>query len=129
MGSVAAWSAYAGCRDVAQLGSALDWGSRGRRFKSCRPDRVKRIQRRASLVAKGGRRAVDSNADSNTLVAGGSTASCKITCSARVRGTRITYLDRPAPFNDLVTQARDPDVATVTIAALQGKPLRVVQVE
>ena len=26
-------------RDVAQLGSALDWGSRGRRFKSCRPDR------------------------------------------------------------------------------------------
>ena len=27
-----------GHRDVAQLGSALDWGSRGRRFKSCRPD-------------------------------------------------------------------------------------------
>jgi hypothetical protein len=26
---------------VAQLGSALDWGSRGRRFKSCRPDRPK----------------------------------------------------------------------------------------
>ncbi len=26
-------------RDVAQLGSALDWGSRGRRFKSCHPDR------------------------------------------------------------------------------------------
>jgi hypothetical protein len=25
-------------RDVAQAGSALDWGSRGRRFKSCRPD-------------------------------------------------------------------------------------------
>jgi hypothetical protein len=24
---------------VAQLGSALDWGSRGRRFKSCQPDR------------------------------------------------------------------------------------------
>jgi hypothetical protein len=23
---------------VAQFGSALDWGSRGRRFKSCRPD-------------------------------------------------------------------------------------------
>jgi hypothetical protein len=23
---------------VAQLGSALDWGSRGRRFKSCQPD-------------------------------------------------------------------------------------------
>ena len=29
-----------GRRDVAQLGSALDWGSRGRRFKSCRPDSV-----------------------------------------------------------------------------------------
>ena len=27
-----------GDRDVAQLGSALDWGSRGRRFKSCHPD-------------------------------------------------------------------------------------------
>ena len=26
------------CRVVAQLGSALDWGSRGRRFKSCQPD-------------------------------------------------------------------------------------------
>ncbi len=25
-------------RGVAQAGSALDWGSRGRRFKSCRPD-------------------------------------------------------------------------------------------
>ena len=28
-----------GIRAVAQLGSALDWGSRGRRFKSCQPDR------------------------------------------------------------------------------------------
>ena len=27
-----------GIRAVAQLGSALDWGSRGRRFKSCQPD-------------------------------------------------------------------------------------------
>jgi hypothetical protein len=25
---------------VAQFGSALDWGSRGRRFKSCQPDHV-----------------------------------------------------------------------------------------
>ena len=25
-------------RDVAQLGSALGWGPRGRRFKSCHPD-------------------------------------------------------------------------------------------
>ena len=24
---------------MAQLGSALDWGSRGRRFKSCQPDK------------------------------------------------------------------------------------------
>ena len=29
-------------RAVAQLGSALDWGSRGRRFKSCQPDRRQR---------------------------------------------------------------------------------------
>ena len=29
-----------GIRAVAQLGSALDWGSRGRRFKSCQPDRL-----------------------------------------------------------------------------------------
>ena len=28
-------------RAVAQLGSALDWGSRGRRFESCQPDRRK----------------------------------------------------------------------------------------
>gem|GEM_PF-6878083 len=25
-------------RAVAQLGSAFDWGSKGRRFESCRPD-------------------------------------------------------------------------------------------
>ncbi len=25
---------------VAQLGSALDWGSRGRRFKSCHSDHI-----------------------------------------------------------------------------------------
>src|SRR5215213_11801838 len=30
--------AAAGHRAVAQFGSALDWGSRGRRFKSCQPD-------------------------------------------------------------------------------------------
>ena len=27
------------CRDVAQFGSALAWGVRGRRFKSCHPDK------------------------------------------------------------------------------------------
>ena len=27
-------------RVVAQFGSALDWGSRGRRFKSCQPDQL-----------------------------------------------------------------------------------------
>src|SRR6266508_4247062 len=31
----------AGQRDVAQLGSALDWGSRGRGFESRRPDSVR----------------------------------------------------------------------------------------
>jgi DNA-binding CsgD family transcriptional regulator len=30
-------------RDVAQFGSALDWGSRGRRFKSGRPDAAQRL--------------------------------------------------------------------------------------
>jgi len=29
------------CRDVAQPGSALEWGSRGRRFKSSHPDHTK----------------------------------------------------------------------------------------
>ena len=36
-------SAFQGIRAVAQLGSALDWGSRGRRFKSCQPDRSNRL--------------------------------------------------------------------------------------
>jgi uncharacterized protein YbaR (Trm112 family) len=30
-------------RGVAQPGSALAWGARGRRFKSCRPDQLRRI--------------------------------------------------------------------------------------
>lgn len=33
-------------RAVAQLGSALVWGTRGRRFKSCQPDRKSPGQRR-----------------------------------------------------------------------------------
>ena len=41
----------AGHRDVAQLGSALDWGSRGRRFKSCRPDGVSAGQRPGDVVS------------------------------------------------------------------------------
>src|SRR6478736_501711 len=43
-------------RDVAQLGSALDWGSRGRRFKSCHPDREKkgRPKGRPFFVSSGG---------------------------------------------------------------------------
>ena len=32
---------------MAQLGSALDWGSRGRRFKSCQPDVMKKDRIRA----------------------------------------------------------------------------------
>ena len=31
-------------RDVAQLGSAPDWGSGGRRFKSCHPDRKSQVR-------------------------------------------------------------------------------------
>jgi hypothetical protein len=39
-------------RAVAQLGSALDWGSRGRRFKSCQPDqRDHQIQERLWVVS------------------------------------------------------------------------------
>ena len=38
-----------GRRAVAQLGSALDWGSRGRRFKSCQPDRSALICFRRSV--------------------------------------------------------------------------------
>ena len=34
-------SALTGDRAVAQFGSALDWGSSGRRFKSCQPDHKK----------------------------------------------------------------------------------------
>src|SRR6185437_12614817 len=34
-----------GGRDVAQFGSALDWGSRGRRFKSGRPDQKVQVRR------------------------------------------------------------------------------------
>ena len=33
------------CRDVAQSGSALEWGSRGRRFKSSHPDHEKISQK------------------------------------------------------------------------------------
>ena len=34
---------------MAQLGSALDWGSRGRRFKSCQPDHKQRLTDGQSL--------------------------------------------------------------------------------
>ena len=42
------------CRDVAQFGSALDWGSRGRRFKSCRPDQKEQNRLRAVFSSLGG---------------------------------------------------------------------------
>ena len=41
---------------MAQLGSALDWGSRGRRFKSCQPDHFERtvaIEQLSFFVATG----------------------------------------------------------------------------
>jgi hypothetical protein len=41
-----------GQRAVAQLGSALDWGSRGREFKSRQPDRVKCLVRRQIYLSK-----------------------------------------------------------------------------
>ena len=37
-------SSGTGVRDVAQPGSALAWGARGRKFESCRPDlKIKRL--------------------------------------------------------------------------------------
>ena len=58
-------------RAVAQFGSALDWGSSGRRFKSCQPDkRTSRSGRYLTAAASvetlpvGG---MDSNADSNPV--------------------------------------------------------------
>ena len=36
---------------MAQFGSALDWGSRGRRFKSCRPDQLITQGRKRFLLA------------------------------------------------------------------------------
>src|SRR3989338_6199012 len=41
-------------RSVAQPGSALDWGSRGRRFESCRSDHFLREQRKPKGSPKGG---------------------------------------------------------------------------
>ncbi len=41
-----------GTRAVAQLGSALDWGSSGRRFKSCQPDQ--RISRSEAVSETSG---------------------------------------------------------------------------
>ena len=38
-------------RVVAQFGSALDWGSRGRRFKSCQPDQLMRAGQKVKLLA------------------------------------------------------------------------------
>ena len=39
-------------RAVAQLGSALDWGSRGREFKSRQPDGVNYLVRRQIYFSK-----------------------------------------------------------------------------
>ena len=38
-------------RVVAQFGSALDWGSRGRRFKSCQPDQIIRAGQKVNSLA------------------------------------------------------------------------------
>ncbi len=40
---------------MAQFGSALDWGSRGRRFKSCRPDQKSKRESNRSPVFYEGR--------------------------------------------------------------------------
>ncbi len=42
------------CRGVAQLGSALLWGSRGREFESRRSDRLKPLVMGGFAILKGG---------------------------------------------------------------------------
>ena len=39
-------------RVVAQFGSALDWGSRGRRFKSCQPDQLTQAGQKRFLLTR-----------------------------------------------------------------------------
>ena len=39
-------------RVVAQFGSALDWGSRGRRFKSCQPDQLTQAGQKKLLLTR-----------------------------------------------------------------------------
>ena len=46
-------------RDVAQPGSALAWGARGRKFESCRPDFKAFRPLKASLLGTGGQRKKD----------------------------------------------------------------------
>ena len=38
------WPALCRQRGVAQFGSALDWGSRGRKFKSCLSDQKRSVE-------------------------------------------------------------------------------------
>jgi hypothetical protein len=50
-------------RAVAQLGSALHWGCRGRRFKSCQPDRLRLRSLGLSATSAGAMRSIRSHAD------------------------------------------------------------------
>ena len=52
-------------RDVAQPGSALAWGARGRRFKSSRPDQLKQNLIKILIYQKG--RVAFSGAHTGTL--------------------------------------------------------------
>jgi hypothetical protein len=40
---------FASFRDVAQPGSALAWGARGRKFESCRPDKTREALTKSGL--------------------------------------------------------------------------------
>ena len=60
--AVGYWRLAGAIRDVAQLGSALDWGSRGRRFKSCHPDSVFAGQRAVPALTSSGGAALELSA-------------------------------------------------------------------
>ena len=96
------WPRAWGIRAVAQLGSALDWGSRGRRFKSCQPDRRSR-----ALICKtaGQGPAVCSKAWGGTTLhrrCGGNLGS-KYATKWTPFGPRVRPVDAGEPGGEVVT--------------------------
>jgi hypothetical protein len=78
------WPRPRGHRDVAQLGSALDWGSRGRRFESGRPDHQNRKSEAVSPLGE-----VASRPSKAANVATGVATRCKTAGSEGGRSSRL----------------------------------------